>query len=348
MWWYVSWILGVEAAGIYESWLQHTAATVHKATVGFDLGTQSWEKEYFGLPELRLLFATVTDMVAKVDWYKQHYVAWAMSFICGMRPGLLAVSTGYPKEQCLRWKDITIYRNLQGKGLFLLIHCRWMKGSRDPYRRGINCKDGKFLIMSVKSAVNLVADLTWLVPCLALERGFSPGKTLADLEASTEAILTQNPAVTELPVFTALSGPNNSTLAIDKPIYTESFGEPLRRVAHKAGLAVRVTMYVWRREVIAAISREAGVDQAKELAGHKIDGNDTYDHYDYGTGDLELVQMRLGEGSDANVAAKLRNHIRRLTSAQALTPISMKLLKISMRSCKALQILSKSSSTTIL
>lgn len=226
---------------------------MHKAAVEFDLGTQSWEKEYFGLPELRLLFATVTDMVAKVDWYKQHYVAWAMSFICGMRPGSLAVSTGYPKEQCLRWKDITIYRNLQGKGLFLLIHCRWMKGGRDPYRRGINCKDGKFLIMSVKSAVNLVADLTWLVPCLALERGLFPGKTLADLEASTEAILTQHPAVTDLPVFTALSGPNNATLAIDKPIYTESFGEPLRRVAHKAGLAVRVTMYVWRREFITAI-----------------------------------------------------------------------------------------------
>jgi hypothetical protein len=56
LWWFAAWVAGKRVGEIWTEWSHQLFPAVHKAAVQFDLGTRKWQKAYFGVPELRLLF----------------------------------------------------------------------------------------------------------------------------------------------------------------------------------------------------------------------------------------------------------------------------------------------------
>jgi len=56
LWWYAAYIAGRKAGELWTEWSHNLIPAVHKAAVEFGLGTRKWEKVYFGVPELRMLF----------------------------------------------------------------------------------------------------------------------------------------------------------------------------------------------------------------------------------------------------------------------------------------------------
>ncbi len=98
-----------------------------------------------------------------------------------------------------------------------------------------------------------------------------------------------------------------------------------KKVCREVGLSSYTTIYCFRREFITSISRNSSREQASQLATRKPEGGDQLAPYDYGTGDLDVAAIRLGEfdeqeGVTTREAAirQKRNRIREYLSAPAL------------------------------
>ena len=300
LWWFTTWELGIDAAALYSSWTLRTSSMMHKMALENNLGTTSRDKPYFGVRELRLLASTVFNECRQTVWYKQQLVLWTMACITGVRIGSMAQPREY-KGQYLKWKHVRFFRHGQ-QGIFLEITYHFMKGYRDPYSdRARSFKPAKFLIQPCENAFNLHVDLTWMLLCLAVDRGLFTGN-VQELETCEHSELPQDPVIAELPVFVA-GNPGNVLKLTDKPMSATNASGPLKVITRKSGLTVaNVSMYSFRREFITIIGRVEGKDAAKEWAGH-IDRREAYRHYDYGHGDKNVTSRVLGEGEFASTVS---------------------------------------------
>ena len=272
---------------------------------------------YLGIPELRLLFAEICKMEKMRFCYKQHYLLWTLIFMTGVRPGSVVISSAYRNTmQCLLWEDIQFVRDVDRSGVSVLITFKWVKGSRRPTRDGdTNSKPPQFFISPCRDAINVVADPTWMLLQLAVERGLFT-QSYQDLLESPEFILSQDPVVTKEPVF--IRQPNNvireAGLGEILPMCTSAVPRMLQRMLQAVGIASKdASPYAFRRECITAIGRNISKEAAQQAAGHHT--GEPWEAYDFGFGDLDITPFRLEEGMPKNS----RNQLRQILASPAIT-----------------------------
>ena len=255
---------------------------------------------------------------------KQHYALWAIVAATGARPGSLALIEGYKGQpQYLKWCDIRFMRMETGPGLFLEIKLHWLKGQRDLHNiKATAYKGATFVLYPCRDKANLCADLTWILPQLALDRGLFGESTLEQLETSRMFELHQDPIISQQPVFLAgREGKSGVSETAIKPLSSSALNPVLQKFSRMAGLGVRSTIYSFRREFITTVARTATVDQAKELATHAPDTNSSYGRYDYGMGDLNVTEIRFGESQYATSGAA-RNELRTILNSPAVAKLN--------------------------
>jgi hypothetical protein len=136
--------LGSDTLAISYEWHLFVPALIHKLAVDEGLGSSSWSKEYFGLPELRLFFLRLANEPFGMDWWKQMYVCWAMSCIIGARPSSLTAiahgkeNTAHALVQTLRWKDIEFINVFDELAVRINLH--FLKGRRDRHKTLLSCR----------------------------------------------------------------------------------------------------------------------------------------------------------------------------------------------------------------
>ena len=335
LWFFAQWELGYETLAVFQEWHLFIPSLIHKLAVDEDLGSSIRSKEYFGVPELRLFFLRLVKEPFGMNWWKQMYVCWTVLCIIGARPSSLC-AIAYGKEntanalvQTLRWKDIEFINDFDA--LAVRITLRFVKGRRDPHKVGAQAKlyrPAQFLIKSCTKAQNLHADLPWLLFALAYERQLFGRTPWKDVFESSCSRLLHDPGVTNRPVFVTCNRKKGGwPLKLEEPIYANRLNPPLKAASREVGLCVYVTTYVWRREALTAVARNLNAETAKQVAIH-ANGNESFSHYDYGFGDMDVGQIRLGEFqnlqglvSNETMMRRLRNETRMLLAAPAVVSL---------------------------
>lgn len=333
LWWFIIWFLLEDAGSIYPAWKLKSEAAMYKVAVESSLGVGRYPKEYFGPAELWLLFQAMVGSPESASWMKQHYALWALVTVTGARPGSLTLIHGYRGQpQYLKWKDIRFFRIADKPGLFLEIKLLWLKGQRDPHHaRASTFKAATFVVFPCQNRANICADVTWILPKLAIERGLFGNMTLDQLQTSDRFELPQDPTVADQPVFIAgREGKSGISDKEIKPLSSSAVNPVLQKVARRAGLSVRSTVYCFRREFITSIGRNAGVDQAKELASHAPERS-SYGRYDYGIGDINVTEIRFAESRFAS-SGEARNELRSILNSPAISKLNT---PFDENSCKA-------------
>lgn len=332
LWFTACWELQEDAGRIFPIWIRTLDALCHKMASENQLSTVKRDKNYFGVPEMQLLLSRLSIVTHKTDWWKQHYVAWALTLMTGARPSSLAVTDTkdnsgkdipVDEQQCLRWRDIEFLPNHDSRGLAVRVKLKWIKGQRDLHnKKATRWRGITFFITSCSEASNLPADVPWLLLVLGFERGLFSEDSVDKLLQSPLATLPMKPDVAQRPVFLAANG-TASSLIPDKPLLCQGFNPPLKKACEDASIAVYATMYCWRREFISYVGRSATMSEAKELATHQPGALDSYSHYDFGVGDKDLTGIRLGEIeavdlSCSELRSARRNEMRQWLSSPAL------------------------------
>lgn len=243
------------------------------------LSTLKREKNYFGVPELQLLFSGLSKQMDVQDGLVEAKLR-RVGPDTRARPGSLAVIDSkdirVDQQQCLRWQDIEFIPNLDGGGLAVRVRINWIKGRRDPYDERVSQRRGiTYLIKSCRQASNLPADCPWLLLVLGFERGLFAAATIDELLESALSKLTLKPEIAQPPVFVT-GHKTQSELVKDKPLRSVVLNRPLQKACQEAGIAAYASMYSWRREFISYTGCSSTVAEAKELATRASLGNASY------------------------------------------------------------------------
>ncbi|MCJ1354119.1 MAG: hypothetical protein MMC33_004106 [Icmadophila ericetorum] len=79
-----------EAAGdLYPTWKLTLDSLCDKVIKENNLCTDTRPKNFFGMPELQLLFNIIIQRSESTAWMKQQFLAWAIAFATGSRPSSL-------------------------------------------------------------------------------------------------------------------------------------------------------------------------------------------------------------------------------------------------------------------
>ncbi|KAJ3094904.1 hypothetical protein HDU96_001420 [Phlyctochytrium bullatum] len=239
---------------------------------------------------------------------KQVYVACLTMMMTAVRVGSICLSDSTtPVEQA---PDNT---NLSG--VMVSIRIRWLKNNRDPYTtKGTKSEGVRFLIGPVRKAQNIELCLATQFVLLACDRGlFGPGVTFYDIWNSKDAEgPKRDEKINEQAVFIARK-PNARLLDPSKPLQAETITYHLQKWSPLAGLACRVTPYVFRRGAITQAARVLSVQDAKALATHACESlSATFGTYDYGHGDINVTGIMTLESFDPEAnkekAERLKNY----------------------------------------
>lgn len=87
LWWYASWELQDDIVSVWSVWDQTISALIHQHALMKNLSTSHRSKHYFSIPQLYLLFEALLLRLRKLRWWKQNYLAWALSLMCGIQYG---------------------------------------------------------------------------------------------------------------------------------------------------------------------------------------------------------------------------------------------------------------------
>lgn len=208
---------------------------------------------------------------------------------------IYGVLQSYEQEQrCLRWRDITFFRCLKGSGNYLLITFQWLKGQQDGnYAEANLFCSAEFLILPCRRPENLIADLTWILLYLAIERGSFENRSLEQLVTAPESILKQDWKFTDELVFPPWTAPTHQSLTARRPLLSLHSNPPLQQWCREADPVAYVTTYVWWWEFVIAVACNSTREEALEFAMHKTSSSSSYDYYDFGTGDKDIAEIRL-------------------------------------------------------
>ncbi|KAJ3136141.1 hypothetical protein HK101_004052 [Irineochytrium annulatum] len=329
MWHYAIWEFPNGLEGLYQEWCVRLCSKIQELAVTCGLETGRRERNFFGEPELRLLFDHIFNKTERVDWFKQHYVAWVMSFMCGIRPGTITYSKGcHPADrpgaavntkgddmvdQTLTWNDIEFRRIRESEsGVKVTINFLWLKGEWNLHSSSANRFRGiTFTMEHPRNPDKEFLDLSLLLLLLAIDRGVIAGPP-EDALRSSKAVLRMDPRKTRLPVFVSQKGSNTEELS-EKGMLAYSLNPTLQEACRAVGLTALATMYAFRREFITAIGQEKSIETAKQFAGHISSKNVSYAYYDYGLADQDLTKARLDPHEEA--AERMRRRQERSAPA---------------------------------
>lgn len=156
-------------------------------------------KLYANKDDIKNLIEFVTYSDANVENAQQMVIAWLDSFICGVRPGTIAVSKNR-LDQFLRWEDIDISRTADGNFQVIITH-KWLKGYREE-----RLKPLRFRVSGPQHAEDVMFSLPHRLVALALRRGILHDfRTVEELLESTKIKITIAPTALSDPVILASS-----------------------------------------------------------------------------------------------------------------------------------------------
>lgn len=286
-----------------------------KSTIGFDK-TQK-KKNYLGLNELIQLieYDVCNDNFPEEDstnspqmMYtpniavaEQQHVAWLLGYLCGIRPGSIAVSKFKSSSETLSWKDIDIRRQLTADGIwhgqFLVkITFRYLKRTEDTK------VDGTDLRMTILSPnTNPMLSLPHRLLVIALRRGLLRNyKSIEELMAGKEERVTFKPDALSLPVLYATSA--RGLFLQNRPARSQALTEYIRSRALWLGYEGSTTFYAWRRKFGTQIERAVGVEKARGAMAHAFSSKVYEQYYDQGLYDLDNTNILIDNENGKNKA----------------------------------------------
>lgn len=92
-WWGTRFISDMHA--IYSQWNAFTTSHIQKEAINLGLSTSHYQKNDLSEMELSLMFKKMQTMTTGVENWKQHFIAWLMTYVCSVRPGSITVAPGY-------------------------------------------------------------------------------------------------------------------------------------------------------------------------------------------------------------------------------------------------------------
>lgn len=186
---------------------------IHMVAVNQELSTDLREKNNLGEFELELFFNQLMLENTRIDNWKQHYIAWVLSFITGARPGSISVTPHYRKgaamggavsdsmptrseSHTLRWSDVTFERMKDGIACHIIF--RFMKGHQDPHRQQYIMGQREWFFPPKTTRLHL--DVSILMFVLAFERGLFV-ESLDELLKGTLRYIKKDKTVDQQAVF---------------------------------------------------------------------------------------------------------------------------------------------------
>lgn len=279
----------------------------------------NFQRIYLGKEELiQIIDYDITNNIYATI-AKQHYLAWIVGLVCGIRPGTIAVTQSRAGSgQCLRWGDVTIYRddaNRTPTGTFTVqFTFRWLKGNRgdrDP-DLGSTARFGAdyqgTLGMKVRTP-NQVHDIGLSIPHRLLDMAIGrcllkDHDTLQSLFDGHEKIVKLKEEAKALPVSLEAKAAGRG-LYEDIPAGANDFTEYLSLRAMWCEYVASACMYSWRAKAGTNVARAVGVDQARKFMNHSPESRVFEKHYDQGLYDFDAVGIAIDGAPGAKASADL-------------------------------------------
>jgi len=307
-WWAIR-FMGDKFGSIYGTW--HTQLDSHIQYLAriYELETGTREKNLLGAPELQIMYRQLFRLQAGLDNWKQHYAAWLLVYVCGVRPGSITVCPGYEagaemgvpgmfreQDETLRWNDVTFFRLDGVEGIAVSIHFKYVKGQRNPHTQALIPEKKVFTFIPTRGS-RYELDVSAVFLALAFSRGLFPAeyRTLEDLHNGDEKFVKTVPKVAKQAVFVASEG-ITSDIRVETPMRESALNEKLRDMCIKIGLLSYFTIYALGRSCIIEVRRAAGTETAKQVAMHSEFSNTIVAYDTMGLADLDITALRMSEG----------------------------------------------------
>ena len=259
--------------------------------------TQEYKKPYFGKAELQIMIDDdMSQPIVKIQYVEQQHLAWIFGCICGIRPGSLGTHDS-DESQYLRWKDITIRREITSDGHFegrfsACISFKCLKSRNIRVHRPNRYQQLRLTVRSARSPDHIPFSLPHRLLTILIRRGLlrdiSSVEELFNNELMNVAI---KPEAMDYPVFLkSMSG----QILLDSPLNTNGFSHYMKKVAIRCGLGTG-TMYAWRNKAATETARAVGPDKARMFLNHSAQSRTFEEYYDEAEYDLDVTAIALAE-----------------------------------------------------
>lgn len=276
-WWAVRMIKTFTA--IYAGWHSETVSQIHLLARKYNLEQGHRPKPTLGSTELVLFYRQLFSFFDGLDNWKQHYTAYALVYVTGVRPGSFTVCPGYEKgaslgtgnlvrpiDETLRWSDVEFFRFENVEGIAARITFKYLKNQRNPYTKQLVEGKKTFTFLPTRGE-RFEFDLSAILLALAFSRGLFPFQTLEELHACENVYIPTVAKVASQPVFVAAD--HSGDIDVNTAMREYSLNPKLQSMCRSVGLLEQNTIYAFRRTAITETRREMGTEFARELAGHK-------------------------------------------------------------------------------
>ncbi|KAE8842371.1 hypothetical protein PTNB73_00426 [Pyrenophora teres f. teres] len=288
-------------------WQSRVSRHIHLVAIQQELSTANRTKNNLGEAEIGLFFDRVMQEVSGVAVWKQHYLAWAIAFITGARPGSFTVTKGYERgaviggaaseavqlptrkeSHTLRIKDLEFSRHKDG--IACTVTFRYSKGHQDPYRVTYVHAERKMFFPPKKHRLHL--DLSLLLFAEAYARGYFVD-SLEDLLYGDNRYFKTVSEIGEQAVLVAAD--TEGRLIYTKDMGYSAINRKLQTMCLKVGLVSYNTIYAFRREAFRTTRVSHGTELAQELLSHMPQSRGCIINYDpIGLGGRDMTALRLG------------------------------------------------------
>lgn len=207
--------------------------------------------------ELQQFCQEIHKLHPRVDDWKQHYLAWLLVHVTGVRPGCLTVTEEDEAKdtidldstvQTLRWKDIEFFELDEADGICVCVKFKFDKHARDSVT-GEHVTSHKFFTF-IPQCKGFEIDVSLELLHLAYSRGlFSKYKSLIELHAGRARSLQKDPIVNNQAVF-VFADPNTGRMDPNIPMRHSALNPMLQEMCKKFGMQVPHNMSSLRRETI--------------------------------------------------------------------------------------------------
>ncbi|KAI4217934.1 MAG: hypothetical protein LQ349_008949, partial [Xanthoria aureola] len=209
-----------------------TTQTIQYMLKKMGVQTQEYKKPYFGKAELQIMIDDdMSQPIVKIQYVEQQHLAWIFGCICGIRPGSLGTHDS-DESQYLRWKDITIRREITSDGHFegrfsACISFKCLKSRNIRVHRPNRYQQLRLTVRSARSPDHIPFSLPHRLLTILIRRGLlrdiSSVEELFNNELMNVAI---KPEAMDYPVFLkSMSG----QILLDSPLNTNGFSHYMKK-----------------------------------------------------------------------------------------------------------------------
>lgn len=305
-WWAVRFI--PQFTTIYAGWHSQLVAHIHLLARKHELEQHHRPKSELAATELELFYRQLSSLHSGVDNWKQHYAAWLLVYITGVRPGSFTVCPGYekgatlgasgltrPTDETLRWSDVNFFRFPDVEGIAVQVTFSYLKNQRDPFSSRLIEGKKKFTFIPTRGE-RYEFDVSAVLLALAFSRGLFSYDTIELLHNDELVYVPKVEAVNRQAVF--LAADQTGELDINTPMREFSLNPKLQQMCRFVGLLEHNTIYAFRRTAITEVRRDQGTEFARQMAGHKPNTNSITAYDVQGVSDVDITSLRV-EGGDS-------------------------------------------------